>query len=168
MSLFPEDIELLATSLLGKCRKRGLKIATAESCTGGLIAAALTEIAGSSDVVDRGFVTYSDEAKIAMLGVMEQTLGTFGAVSKETAIEMANGALTHSRADITVAVTGVAGPGGGSPEKPVGLVHIAAATYERTAHCECRFGDIGREQVRLETVRTALRMMNDIACHSVV
>lgn len=168
MSLFPQDIELLTTSLLDECRKRGLKIAIAESCTGGLIAAALTEIAGSSDVVERGFVTYSNEAKIAMLGVREQTLRTFGAVSKETAIEMANGALAHSRAEITVAVTGVAGPGGGTPHKPVGLVHIAAATTERTGHRECRFGDIGREQVRLETVRAALRMIHQIASHSVV
>ena len=109
-------------------RARGLKIATAESCTGGLVAAALTDIAGSSDVVDRGFVTYSNEAKQAMLGVPAATLKRHGAVSAETAAAMAAGALKNSQADLAVAITGIAGPGGGSKEKPVGLVYFAAAS----------------------------------------
>src|SRR5579871_6583189 len=106
----------LARSLLDLCRSRKLTIATAESCTGGLVAAALTEIPGSSDVVDRGFVTYSDAAKQAMLGVSPATLARHGAVSRETAEAMAQGALAHSNADIAVAITGIAGPGGGSAE----------------------------------------------------
>lgn len=159
MSLFPKDVIDLATNVLDACRARGMKIATAESCTGGLIAAALTEIAGSSDVVDRGFVTYSNPAKTAMLGVRAETLEAYGAVSKETALEMAAGALANSSASISVAVTGVAGPGGGSIDKPVGLVHIVVADAADTIHRECRFGAIGREQIRLETVRTALQMI---------
>lgn len=159
MSLFPKDVIGLATDVLDACRARGIKIATAESCTGGLIAAALTEIAGSSDVVDRGFVTYSNAAKTAMLSVSNETLGAYGAVSKETALEMAAGALTNSLAGISVAVTGVAGPGGGSIDKPVGLVHIVVANAADTIHRECRFGAIGRDQIRLETVRTALQMI---------
>jgi nicotinamide-nucleotide amidase len=163
MSLFPQDITALATLVLSECRKRGLKITTAESCTGGLIAAALTEIAGSSDVVDRGFVTYSNDAKIAMLGVQMETLASHGAVSEETALEMAAGALAKSNADLAVAVTGIAGPGGGSAEKPVGLVHIAAGGHAKMVHRQCRFGDIGRGQIRLETVRIALQMLVDLA-----
>src|SRR5262249_18944086 len=107
-----------ATALLALCRRKRLHIATAESCTGGLVAAALTEIAGSSDVVDRGFVTYSNEAKQAMLGVPAVTIGKFGAVSRETAEAMANGALANSLAELAVSITGIAGPGGGSAEKP--------------------------------------------------
>ena len=123
------DTQLLtdATELLELCRRAGLRIATAESCTGGLIAGCLTEIAGSSDVVERGFVTYSNEAKQEMLGVPRMLINLNGAVSEKVAVAMAEGALKHSLADISVAVTGVAGPGGGSKEKPVGLVHIACA-----------------------------------------
>ena len=159
MSLFPSDIVELAASVLSACRSRALKIATAESCTGGLISAALTEIAGSSDVLDRGFVTYSNEAKTAMLGVTPETLSTYGAVSNETAMEMASGALANSGADLAIAVTGVAGPGGGSAQKPVGLVYISLATKGRLTCRECRFGEISRENVRIETVRTALQML---------
>ena len=112
--------------------RRGLHVATAESCTGGLVAAALTEIAGSSDVVDCGFVTYSNAAKQALLGVPAKTLDRHGAVSAETAIAMAVGALKHSQADLPVAITGIAGPGGGSKQKPVGLVHFAAASRDGT------------------------------------
>ena len=122
------DVTAAAIAVLDACRARGWKVATAESCTGGLVAGALTEIAGSSDVVDRGFVTYSNEAKQQMLGVPKSTLERFGAVSRETAEEMARGALAQSLADITVSITGIAGPGGGSADKPVGLVHFAAAT----------------------------------------
>ena len=122
----------LARSLLDLCRSRRLTLATAESCTGGLVAGALTDIPGSSDVVDRGFVTYSNEAKRAMLGVNATTLATFGAVSKETATQMAVGALERAGVDLAVSTTGIAGPGGATPGKPVGLVHFAAAA--RRAH----------------------------------
>src|SRR5436853_3179328 len=124
------ETRALATRVLDACRARKWMVATAESCTGGLVAGALTEIAGSSDVVDRGFVTYSDAAKMAMLGVPEATLGQYGAVSRQTALAMASGALTRAEVDLTVAITGIAGPGGGSAEKPVGLVHFATATKD--------------------------------------
>jgi nicotinamide-nucleotide amidase len=153
-----------ATALLALCRQKQLKIATAESCTGGLVAATLTEIPGSSDVVERGFVTYSNEAKHAMLGVPEATLRDFGAVSRETAEAMAKGALAHSLAALAVSVTGVAGPGGGSPEKPVGLVHFAAASKRGALlHREKRFGDIGRAEVRHASVVEALAMLRELA-----
>ena len=130
-----------AIVVLEACRNAGVMIATAESCTGGLIAGALTDIAGSSDVVDRGFVTYSNEAKAEMIEVPMELINRFGAVSKEVALSMAEGALARSHAGVTVAVTGVAGPGGGSDEKPVGLVPIAAARKGYTTlHRECRFG----------------------------
>jgi len=148
-----------AEKLLAAAREDGLKIATAESCTGGLIAGLLTEIAGSSDVVERGFVTYSNDAKTDLLGVPPATLDMHGAVSKQTAMAMAAGALVNSRADMAVAVTGIAGPGGGTAEKPVGLVHIAAARGARILHRECRFGDVGRGPVRLKTVEAALEML---------
>jgi len=122
------ETRALAVRVLDACRARGWKVATAESCTGGLVAGALTEIAGSSDVVDRGFVTYSNAAKMAMLGVPETTLNMFGAVSRQTAEAMAQGALERAGVDLTVAITGVAGPGGGSAAKPVGLVHLAATS----------------------------------------
>jgi nicotinamide-nucleotide amidase len=153
-----------ATSVLDVFRERGLKLATAESCTGGLVAGALTEIAGSSDVVDRGFITYSNEAKQAMLGVPAATLTRHGAVSAETAAAMAKGALKHSLADIAVAITGIAGPGGGSKEKPVGLVHFAAASRDgrRLARVK-RYGKIGRGQVRQRSVAEALRLLKLLA-----
>lgn len=163
MSLFPEDIESLARRIIHEFTERGLTIATAESCTGGLIAGALTEIAGSSAVVDRGFVTYSNAAKQKMIGVKAETLAHVGAVSRETAIEMATGALHAAGTQVAVAVTGIAGPGGGSAEKPVGLVHIAAtSSAEITLHQEMRYGDLGREGIRLATVKTALEMILDV------
>jgi nicotinamide-nucleotide amidase len=138
--------------------------ATAESCTGGLIAGALTEISGSSAVVDRGFVTYTNQAKMDMLGVSEATLMRFGAVSSQTALQMVHGALYRSRASVAVAVTGIAGPGGGSQEKPVGLVHLGAQSRGGTLlHREMHYGDIGRTEVRLATVRTALEMLLEAA-----
>ena len=158
------DLRLAATALLDLARARGLKVATAESCTGGLVAGALTEIAGSSDVVDRGFVTYSNEAKQQMLGVPADTIRTHGAVSRETAEAMARGALGKAEADIVVAITGIAGPGGGSPDKPVGLVHFAAASRNGAlVHQEMRYGDIGRELVRGKSVLQALAMLQALA-----
>jgi nicotinamide-nucleotide amidase len=153
-----------AATLLDLCRRKRLRIVTAESCTGGLIAATLTEIPGSSDVVERGFVTYSNEAKQAMLGVSAATLRQFGAVSRETAEAMAAGALANSPAELAVSVTGIAGPGGGSAEKPVGLVHLAAASKSgELIHREKRFGDIGRAQVRHASVVEALAMLRELA-----
>ncbi|MDB5484217.1 MAG: CinA domain protein [Tardiphaga sp.] len=154
----------LARALLDICRSRKLMIATAESCTGGLVAAALTDIPGSSDVIDRGFVTYSNAAKHAMLGVETSTLETFGAVSKETAIAMAIGALEKADADLAVSITGIAGPGGAVPGKPVGLVHFAVAARDgRITSRECRFGAIGRSQVRQRSVIEALKMLTELA-----
>jgi len=153
-----------AAQVLDLCRARGLKVATAESCTGGLVAGALTEIAGSSDVVDRGFVTYSNEAKEAMLGVPSATLKRHGAVSAETAAAMASGALKNSLANIVVAITGIAGPGGGSQQKPVGLVHFAAASRDgRLIARERQYGDIGRESVREQSVAEALDLLEALA-----
>jgi nicotinamide-nucleotide amidase len=158
------DARALARSLLDLCRMRKLTIATAESCTGGLVAAALTDIPGSSDVIDRGFVTYSNEAKRAMLGVNASTLATFGAVSKETAKAMAVGALERAGVDLAVSITGIAGPGGATPGKPVGLVHFAVAARDgRLLHREQRFGALGRSTVRERSVIEALRMLMELA-----
>lgn len=157
---FPDEIERRAAEIVARFAALRLTIATAESCTGGLIAGALTEIAGSSAVVDRGFVTYSNAAKQAMLGVDPALLERFGAVSTPVARAMAEGALVRAGVDRAVAVTGIAGPGGGSAEKPVGLVHFALAgrgieTIDRAE----RFGDLGRSAVRLATVAVALEML---------
>ncbi len=160
MSLFPADIEILAQTVVKDFSARGQMLSTAESCTGGLIAGALTDIPGSSAVVDRGFVTYTNEAKMQMLGISAITLDAFGAVSRETALQMAHGALFRTRAELSVAVTGIAGPGGGSDAKPVGLVHLVAKRRDgQFIHREMRYGDIGRTDVRLATVRTALEML---------
>jgi nicotinamide-nucleotide amidase len=157
MALFPEHLMRLAETILTEARKRGLRVATAESCTGGLITACLTEIAGSSDVVDRGFVTYSNDAKIQHLAVSSKTLENSGAVSAEAALEMAQGALKASRAQIAVSATGIAGPGGGTDMKPVGLVYIGVANG-RTGNVFTLKNMFGgdRAAVRLETVETAL------------
>jgi len=164
MSLFPADIVEQAQRIITDFTARGLMVATAESCTGGLIAGALTEISGSSAVVDRGFVTYTNQAKMDMLGVTDATLATHGAVSRETALQMVHGALFRSQAAMAVAVTGIAGPGGGSVDKPVGLVHLAAKSRSgKILHREMRYGDIGRTEVRLATVRTALAMLAEAA-----
>jgi len=158
MSPFTVDQLALATELLEKCRAQGLRIATAESCTGGLIAACLTAVAGSSDVVERGFVTYTNEAKSDMLGVPEALFPVVGAVSQEVALAMAKGAQERSQADLSVSVTGVAGPGGGSETKPVGLVHLAVASITNIQHQEMLY-DGNRDQVRSQTVITALEML---------
>jgi nicotinamide-nucleotide amidase len=158
------ETEIAATALLDLCKAKNLMVATAESCTGGLVAGALTDIAGSSAVVDRGFVTYTNEAKHQMLGVPADTLAKFGAVSRETAEAMARGALGNANADIVVSITGIAGPGGGSAEKPIGLVHFAAASRGgKLIHREMRFGDIGRAEVRRRSVLEALAMLTELA-----
>jgi nicotinamide-nucleotide amidase len=160
------DAELrgLAERVLVACRARKWMVATAESCTGGLVAGALTEIAGSSDVVERGFVTYSNTAKMELVGVPEATLAAHGAVSRETAEAMAKGALARAPVHLTAAITGIAGPGGGSAEKPVGLVHFAAAAKDgRLIHREKRYGDIGRTQVRHASVIEALNLLLELA-----
>jgi nicotinamide-nucleotide amidase len=160
----PDELIAQARTVLDQCRLRGLKLATAESCTGGLVAAILTEIPGSSDVVDRGFVTYSNDAKQTMLGVPAAMLRDFGAVSRETAEAMATGALAQAPVDLAVSITGIAGPGGGSATKPVGLVHFAAAARSgRRLHHERRFGDIGRDDVRRASVAEALAMLRELA-----
>ncbi|MDN3711883.1 CinA family protein [Paracoccus cavernae] len=148
-----------AARVLALARVRGVMIATAESCTGGLIAGALTEIAGSSDAFDRGFVTYSNAAKTEMIGVSPQTLAEFGAVSEETAREMAAGALARSQAGIAVSVTGIAGPGGGSAEKPVGRVCFGIADAQGSRSELHDFGDLGRAGIRAATVDHALAML---------
>jgi nicotinamide-nucleotide amidase len=166
-----ESLEL-AEKVLVHARRLKLKIVTVESCTGGLVAAALTSYAGSSDVFERGYVTYSNEAKEEMLGVDPVLIAAHGAVSKEVAVAMAACALKHSHASLAVSVTGIAGPGGGSAEKPVGLVHLAATKLTGrkgdhvefvAIHNEERFGDIGREAVRTKAVETALQLLLEAA-----
>jgi nicotinamide-nucleotide amidase len=153
-----------AEQLLAALKQRGLMLATAESCTGGLVAAALTSIPGSSQVFDRGFVTYSNDAKHEMLGVPAATLERFGAVSEQTALAMAEGALKHSHAGVSVSVTGVAGPDGGSEEKPVGLVHFAAQRRGgKLIHRVRRFGNPGREEVQRRAAMEALDLIGEAA-----
>lgn len=162
--MIDEGLTALATSILEKCRTRGIMVAAAESCTGGLVCAALTAIAGSSDVVDRGFVTYTNDAKHEMLGVSREILRKYGAVSRECAIAMAEGALARSKASIACSITGIAGPGGGTPEKPIGLVYLACAAKGRpTQHQRLLLSDRDRAGVRLESTLTALRMIRDQA-----
>jgi len=148
-----------ASRLLESCKSLDMMIATAESCTGGMIIARLTDIPGSSSAVDRGFITYSNEAKVDMLGVSRETLKRHGAVSAETAGEMAEGALARSRAGLAMAVTGIAGPDGGSAEKPVGLVWFGIAVEGGTLRVEHRvFENKGRDFIRAQTVETALEL----------
>jgi len=159
--MFPDDIDALAATVIRLAIGRGLQVATAESCTGGLVAGALTGVAGSSAVVDRGFVTYSNAAKSDLVAVPAALIDTHGAVSEPVARAMAAGALARSGAGVTVAITGIAGPGGGTADKPVGLVHFAATGPTGLVHAEHRFGDIGREGVRLASVRVALALLID-------
>lgn len=155
-----EETIRLAVELLGACRERGVLIATAESCTGGLLAATMTAIPGCSDCFERGFVTYSNASKSEMLGVPVWLIERHGAVSEDVARAMAGGALTHSRADLAVAITGVAGPDGGTPEKPVGLVYFAAGRREAPMLSErMEFGDPGRVEVQCRSVSHALKML---------
>jgi nicotinamide-nucleotide amidase len=155
-----ENVKSITT--LVKAKSAGLRIASAESCTGGLVAAALTEAPGASEVFERGFVTYSNDAKTDLLGVPAPLIAAHGAVSAEVARAMAEGALAHSRADIAVSITGVAGPGGGSVEKPVGLVHFACARRDGVVvHVERRFGPLSRAAIRAAAVEQALDLLID-------
>ncbi|MCP8938179.1 nicotinamide-nucleotide amidohydrolase family protein [Alsobacter sp. SYSU M60028] len=158
------DSERRCAALLAHFRTLGLRVATAESCTGGLVAGALTAVAGSSDVVERGFVTYSNESKTELLGVPAALIAAHGAVSEAVARAMAEGAVARSRADVAVAITGIAGPGGGSDAKPVGLVHLAAARRGgATIHLERRYGDLGRAGIREAAVADALDLLEKAA-----
>lgn len=158
--MIDDDTYARAVAVLDAFRARGWTLATAESCTGGLVAGALTAVPGSSHVVDRGFVTYSNAAKTAMLGVPEATLAAHGAVSEATARAMAAGACAAAGVDAAVSITGIAGPGGGSTEKPVGLVHFACARRDGTVeHREKRFGDLARAEIRHRSVIEALDLL---------
>lgn len=159
MTLLPPELLDEAAALLQACRVHGLKLATAESCTGGLIVAALTAIVGSSDVVERGFVTYSNEAKSELVGVPAPLIAEHGAVSEPVARAMAEGAIDHSPADIAVSVTGVAGPGGGSPAKPVGLVWFGLARRGAPTISEHRILPGDRTQIRAATVQRAFALI---------
>jgi nicotinamide-nucleotide amidase len=157
--LFPSDLLRDAQALLTELERRGLKLATAESCTGGLLVGLLTEIPGASAVVERGLITYSNTAKCALLGVEARLIEDAGAVSGEVARAMAEGALAHAPVDMAIAVTGIAGPDGGSAAKPVGLVYLAVARKGlETLVRECRFGSIGRSEIRLTAVREAVAL----------
>jgi nicotinamide-nucleotide amidase len=162
-SVFDRNTLTLAQAALDACRARGWRLATAESCTGGLVAAALTAIAGSSDVVERGFVTYSNEAKSELLGVPPEVIAAHGAVSAETAAAMAEGALTRAPVDLAVSIAGVAGPGGGSPEKPVGLIHCGLARRGKSPRTERRVFPGDRAAVRDAALRLALDLLADEA-----
>ncbi len=162
--MLDDDIVEAARRLLDICRRKNLLIATAESCTAGLVAGTLTEVPGTSSILDRGFVTYSNNAKHEMLGVSRDTLKQHGAVSRETAEAMASGVLGRTTVDLAVSVTGIAGPDGGSAEKPVGLVHFALATRSgELVHAEKRFGDVGRSEIRKRSVLQAFRMLHNAA-----
>ncbi|WP_375620769.1 MULTISPECIES: CinA family protein [unclassified Bartonella] len=152
-----------AHEVLNTFRQKGLLLTTVESCTGGLIAACLTNIAGSSDVLDCGFVVYSNESKIRLVGVCAELIRTYGAVSKEVALAMAEGGLKHSQADIAVSVTGIAGPGGASLDKPVGLVHCAVAYKNHSPlHKEMHFAHLNRNAIRHATVENAFKMILEL------
>lgn len=159
--MFPDDIQTLARQVIARAAARGLTIATAESCTGGLVAGALTAIAGSSAVVACGYLTYSNAAKTDLVGVPAALIERHGAVSEPVARAMAEGAAARSGVDVSVSITGIAGPGGGSADKPVGLVHFGAVGPAGAIHAEHRFGDLGREGVRLASVRVALALLLD-------
>jgi nicotinamide-nucleotide amidase len=159
--MFSSPLLRLAEVVLADARIARLRIATAESCTGGLIGGLLTEIPGSSDVFDRGFIVYTNRSKQDLLGVPGDLVADMGEVSEAVARMMAEGAIENSNAQLAVAVTGIAGPGGGTTMKPVGLVHVAAAREGRSIlHEAHRFGDIGRTEVRLKTCEAALQLLH--------
>jgi len=157
---FDRTLILEAKDILDRCRSGGLRLATAESCTGGLVAAVLTSIPGCSSVFERGFITYSNDAKTEILGVPAQLIDDHGAVSEQVARAMAEGALSRSRADIAVSVTGIAGPDGGSAEKPVGLVHFACARSDNpTDHVRMLYGERSREEIMQASVLQAFALI---------
>ena len=158
--MFEAETLTLAQSVLDACRARGWHIATAESCTGGLVAAALTAIAGSSDVVERGFVTYSNEAKSELLGIPAETLAKHGAVSAETAAAMAQGAVARAPVDLAVSVAGIAGPGGATPTKPIGLVLFGLARRDGTCRTERHVFPVDRSEVRQAALERALQLLD--------
>lgn len=158
--MFPEEIASLARDLIAAAVAKGWTVATAESCTGGLVAGVLTGVPGSSAVLDRGFVTYSNAAKVDLLGVPAELIEVHGAVSEPVARSMAEGARRRAGAHLAVSITGIAGPGGGTATKPVGTVHFACAHARETVHHAAGFGDIGRDAVRLASVRQALLMLS--------
>ena len=158
-SMFDAELYGLAVQVLDRAKAQGVMIATAESCTGGLVAGILTEVAGSSAVVERGFVTYSNEAKNELIGVPMDLINEHGAVSEPVARAMAQGAIAHSRAQLSVAITGIAGPGGGSQTKPVGLVQFATCRDGSVQATERRFGDLGRAGIRRAAIVTALQLL---------
>ena len=165
VEMYPEILIIMAEDLIAVCREKKIKLALAESCTGGLVAGCITSVSGSSDIFDRGFVTYSNQAKIEMLGVSESTLEKFGAVSEETAIAMAEGAIKKSGGELALSITGIAGPGGGSEEKPVGLVHIAVARKNTTTRSERHIFKGNRNRVRVQAVESGLKLLNAVANH---
>jgi len=161
--VFDPETLALAEEVLAACRARKWHLATAESCTGGLVAAALTAIAGSSDVVERSFVTYSNEAKMELLGVSAETIAAHGAVSAQTAAAMARGAIARAPVDLAVSITGVVGPGGGTPQKPVGLVYLGVARKDGTARIERRIFPGDRTEIRNAALLLALELLYDEA-----
>jgi nicotinamide-nucleotide amidase len=161
--LFDPETLTLAEAVLAACRTRSCRIATAESCTGGLVVAALTAIADSSDVVECGFVTYSNKAKIELLGVPPEIIAEHGAISAQTAAAMARGAVAHSGVDLAVSITGLAGPGGGTPQKPVGLVYLGVARKDGAARVEHRVFSGSRAEIREEAMRLSLELLLEAA-----
>jgi nicotinamide-nucleotide amidase len=161
--VFDRETLALAEAVLAACRSRGWHVGTAESCTGGMVAAALTAIAGASEIVERGFVTYSNKAKMELLGVPAETIATHGGVSAETAAAMARGAIAHAPIDLAVSLTGVAGPGGGTPQKPVGLVYLGVARKDGTARVEHRIFPGDRGEIRQAALTLALELLREEA-----
>ncbi|MDH5189192.1 MAG: CinA family protein [Rhodospirillaceae bacterium] len=163
--MYPEILIIMAEDLIAACREKKIKLALAESCTGGLVAGCITSVSGSSDVLDRGFVTYSNQSKVDMLGVPQNTIEKFGAVSEQTAFAMAEGAIKNSDATLSLSITGIAGPGGGSDEKPVGLVHIAVAREGISTRCERHIFKGDRDRVRIQAVESGLKLLNVVAAN---
>ncbi|MCK5166121.1 MAG: CinA family protein [Rhodospirillaceae bacterium] len=161
--MYPEILIIMAEDLIATCRKNGIKLALAESCTGGLVGHRITNVPGSSTLFDRGFVTYSNQAKTEMLGVAEKLLNSFGAVSEQVAIAMAEGAINNSDANISLSITGIAGPSGGSDEKPVGLVHMAVAKKGTATKHERHIFKGDRGRVRIQAVESGLKLLNAAA-----
>lgn len=163
MAQYPEILIIMAEDLIAQCRQAGLKLALAESCTGGLVAGCITAVAGASEVLDRGFVTYSNAAKHDMLGVDTALIESHGAVSEPVARAMAEGAIENSSAGLALSITGIAGPDGGSEEKPVGLVHIAVARSGNETLHERHVFEGDRERVRIQAVESGLKLLNQAA-----